>query len=115
VLAGAAGDVSEQVDEQRMGLIGWSFGGWAALAFPEMDERCRAVIALAPGGNSRPLPGIIPAKLTFAWKRDVPTLDALLKHSLAAQHFMAEDLVATLRVHGVDTIQYEPGVADSLT
>jgi pimeloyl-ACP methyl ester carboxylesterase len=32
------------------------------------------VVALAPGGSSNPLPGIIPATLTFAWKREVPTL-----------------------------------------
>jgi pimeloyl-ACP methyl ester carboxylesterase len=29
---------------------------------------------MAPAGNSKPLPGIIPVTLTFAWKRDVPTL-----------------------------------------
>jgi hypothetical protein len=33
-----------------------------------------AVVALAPGGSSRPKPGIIPVKLTFSWSRDVPTL-----------------------------------------
>src|SRR5437763_11084462 len=32
------------------------------------------LVALAPGGSSRPPPNIIPAKLTFAWGRDVPTL-----------------------------------------
>jgi len=53
---------------------GRSFGGWAALAFPEVDDRCGAIVALAPGGNSRPLPGIIPATLTFAWGRQIPTL-----------------------------------------
>jgi pimeloyl-ACP methyl ester carboxylesterase len=31
-------------------------------------------LALAPAGNSRPLPGIIAATLTFAWKREAPTL-----------------------------------------
>ena len=55
-------------------MIGWSFGGWTVLAAQEVDARCRALIALTPGGNSRPLPGIIPATLTFAWKREVPTL-----------------------------------------
>jgi dienelactone hydrolase len=74
LLAGAAGDISARLDAQRIGLVGWSFGGWAALATPEADQRCRAIVALAPGGNSRPLPGIIPATLTFAWKRQVPTL-----------------------------------------
>ncbi|MGH9176792.1 MAG: alpha/beta hydrolase family protein, partial [Vicinamibacterales bacterium] len=74
VLGGAAGDVSDQIDDQRIGLIGWSFGGWAVLAALEVDDRFGGVVALAPAGSSRPLPGIIPATLTFAWKRAVPTL-----------------------------------------
>jgi dienelactone hydrolase len=74
VLAGAASEVSDQIDEQRIGLIGWSFGGWAVLAALEVDDRFCAVLALAPAGNSKPLPGIIPATLTFAWKREVATL-----------------------------------------
>jgi predicted dienelactone hydrolase len=178
VLAGAAGDVSPHIDEQRIGMIGWSFGGWTVLAALETDDRCRAVVALAPGGNSKPLPGIIPATLTFAWKREVPTLllvaeddrftpmpgqyelfartpsskqmfilrgadhlhfgdqidepegcpaedahtftrglalahlDAVLKHNLAAQHFMAEEAPAALRDRGVHANQYAPN-ADS--
>ena len=70
----SATDDSERIDERRVGLIGWSFGGWAALSTLEADDRFGALIALAPAGNSKPLPGIIPATLTFAWKRDVPTL-----------------------------------------
>jgi dienelactone hydrolase len=74
MLSGAAGAVSDHIDDQRIGLIGWSFGGWAVLAALEGDDRVRGVVALAPGGSSTPLPGIIAATLTFAWKRDVPTL-----------------------------------------
>lgn len=74
ILSGAAGDVTGRIDHQRVGLIGWSFGGWAVLSALEIDDRFRAVVALAPAGNSKPLPGIIPATLTFAWKRDVPAL-----------------------------------------
>jgi dienelactone hydrolase len=74
LLAGTAGDVSDQLDQDRISLIGWSFGGWAVLAAPEVDDRVGAVVAIAPAGSSRPLPGIIPATLTFAWTRDVPTL-----------------------------------------
>jgi len=74
LLAGAAGEVSDQIDPQRIGLIGCSFGGWAVLATPEVDDRFGAVVALAPAGNSKPLPGILPVTLTFAWKREVPTL-----------------------------------------
>jgi dienelactone hydrolase len=73
LLAGAA-DVADLIDPQRIGLIGWSFGGWAVLATLETDARFGAVVALAPAGNSKPLPGIIPATLAFAWKREVPAL-----------------------------------------
>jgi predicted dienelactone hydrolase len=62
------------LDAERIGIVGHSFGGWTALATPETDARIRAVVALAPGGSSRPKPGIIPAQLRFAWGRDVPTL-----------------------------------------
>ncbi len=67
-------DGSDLIDDDRIGLVGWSFGGWAALSALEVDDRFRAVLALAPAGNSKPLPGIIPATLTFAWKREVPAL-----------------------------------------
>ena len=66
--------VSNVIDARRVGLVGWSFGGWAVLATPEADDRVGAIVALTPGGNSKPLPGIIPSKLTFAWKRAAPTL-----------------------------------------
>jgi predicted dienelactone hydrolase len=62
------------VDRAQIGIVGHSFGGWTALAAPEVEPRIRAVVALAPGGNHRPRPGILPLKLTFAWGRDVPTL-----------------------------------------
>jgi predicted dienelactone hydrolase len=74
LLARAAGDLSGQIDPRRIGLVGASFGGWAVLATPEAEDRISAVVAMAPAGNSRPLPGIIPCTLTFAWRREVPTL-----------------------------------------
>jgi predicted dienelactone hydrolase len=61
-------------DAARIGLVGHSFGGWTVLATTEADPRVRSVVALAPGGSSRPRPGILPVTLTFAWGRDVPTL-----------------------------------------
>jgi len=63
-----------KVDEGAIGIVGHSFGGWTALAAPDVESRVRAVVALAPGGSSQPRPGIIPVKLTFDWGRDVPTL-----------------------------------------
>jgi predicted dienelactone hydrolase len=73
-LAGSTAGETRALDIERIGIVGHSFGGWTALATPETDARIRAVVALAPGGSSRPKPGIIPAQLTFAWGRDVPTL-----------------------------------------
>jgi len=52
ILGGAVDGVSSAIDEQRIGLVGWSFGGWAVLATPEVDQRVAAVVALAPAGNS---------------------------------------------------------------
>ncbi len=61
-------------DPARIGVVGHSFGGWTALAAPDVEGRIRAVVALAPAGSARPRPGIIPATLAFGWGRDVPTL-----------------------------------------
>ncbi|HEY3217265.1 MAG TPA: hypothetical protein VGK93_12315 [Candidatus Eisenbacteria bacterium] len=61
-------------DPARMGIVGHSFGGWTALASIEVEPRIGTVVALAPGGSSRPKPGILPAPLAFGWGRDVPTL-----------------------------------------
>jgi dienelactone hydrolase len=63
-----------KLDPTRIGIVGHSFGGWTALAATEVEQRIRAVVALAPGGSSQPKPGIIPGKLTFSWGRNVPTL-----------------------------------------
>jgi predicted dienelactone hydrolase len=68
------GSLEVDLDASRIGLVGHSFGAWTALATPEIDSRIRAVVALAPGGTSNPRPGILPVKLTFQWKRDVPAL-----------------------------------------
>jgi len=67
-------DFQANIDAGAIGMVGHSFGGWTALAAPEVERRIRAVVALAPGGSSQPKPGIIPAKLAFAWGRDVPTM-----------------------------------------
>ncbi|HET7012943.1 MAG TPA: hypothetical protein VFI65_03465 [Streptosporangiaceae bacterium] len=63
-----------ELDADQLGLVGHSFGGWTALAVPNVEPRVRAVAALAPGGGSNPKPGILPLRLDFAWGRDVPTL-----------------------------------------
>jgi predicted dienelactone hydrolase len=62
------------VDPTEIGIVGYSFGGWTALAAPEADRRIQVVAALAPAGSTKRKPGIIPVTLTFAWGRPVPTL-----------------------------------------
>jgi predicted dienelactone hydrolase len=74
LLDSAGWDSKARPDPTRVGIVGHSFGGWTALAATEADKRIGAVVALAPGGSSRPRPGIIPGKLGFNWGRDVPTL-----------------------------------------
>lgn len=74
VLDGAVWKPEAKLDPARIGIVGHSFGAWTALATPEVEPRIRAVVALAPGGTSNPRPGILPVKLSFAWKRDVPAL-----------------------------------------
>ncbi|HEY0005900.1 MAG TPA: dienelactone hydrolase family protein [Pyrinomonadaceae bacterium] len=74
LLDGATRDSQINIDPTRIGIVGHSFGGWTALAATEVERRLRAVVALAPGGSSQTKPGILPAKLTFNWGRDVPTL-----------------------------------------
>ncbi|MDQ2921388.1 MAG: dienelactone hydrolase family protein, partial [Acidobacteriota bacterium] len=74
LLNGEAWDPEIKLDPTKVGIVGYSFGGWTALAATAVEWRIRAVVALAPGGSSQPKPGILPAKLTFRWGRDVPTL-----------------------------------------
>jgi predicted dienelactone hydrolase len=74
LLNSAAWHSEAKLDPIQIGIVGHSFGGWTALAATEAERRIRAVVALAPGGSSKVRPGILPAKLTFSWERDVPTL-----------------------------------------
>jgi len=67
-------EIAPRIDPRKIGLVGYSFGGWAVLATPEQDDRVGSIVAMAPAGNSKPLPGIIPATLTFRWNSAVPTL-----------------------------------------
>lgn len=74
ILADAVLADHPRIDAGGIGVIGWSFGGWAALATPESDDRFTAVAAIAPAGSSNPLPGIIPATLTFGYRREVQVI-----------------------------------------
>jgi len=74
LLEAAPFDPDVALDADRVGIVGHSAGGWTALATPDYESRVRAIVALAPAGASNPRPGILPMKLSFEWKRDVPTL-----------------------------------------
>jgi predicted dienelactone hydrolase len=66
--------LDDQVDPERIGAVGHSFGGWTVLSAAGVEPRIRAVVALAPAGSHRPLPGVIPVPVDLSWARDVPTL-----------------------------------------
>jgi dienelactone hydrolase len=68
------GKMGVACDADRVGLVGHSLGGWTVLATTGVDPRVRAVVAHAPGGATRPRPGVLQLPLTFDWGRDVPTL-----------------------------------------
>jgi predicted dienelactone hydrolase len=69
------GDLPDiELDADRIGLVGHSFGGWTVLAMAGVEPRVRAVVAHAPAGSTDPLPGVLPVPLTLDWDRDVPTL-----------------------------------------
>lgn len=63
-----------QIDPGRVGVVGYSLGGWTVLATAEVEPLIRAIVAIAPAGSSKPKPGIAPAKLNFGWSRNIPTL-----------------------------------------
>jgi predicted dienelactone hydrolase len=100
LLGGAA--VETSFDPAQIGIVGHSFGGWTALAATDLERRIRAVVALAPGGASQRKPGILPAKLAFAWGRDVPTLYLVAENDtslpLAGMYEIFERTPATKRM-----------------
>ena len=102
LLDNIAWDWEANLDPASIGIVGHSFGGWTALAAPEVDGRIRAVVALAPAGSNRPPPNIIPAKLTFTWGHDVPTLYLVAEDDtalpLAAMYELFERTRATKRM-----------------
>jgi predicted dienelactone hydrolase len=89
-------------DPTQVGIVGHSFGGWTALASPDVESRIRAVVALAPGGASQRKPGILPTTLNFTWGRDVPTLYLVAEDDtylpLAGMYELYERTPATRRM-----------------
>ena len=120
LLGSAAWDSETNLDSTQIGIVGHSFGGWTALAATAVEWRIRAVAALAPGGSSQTKPGILPAKLTFAWGRDVPTLYLVAENDtmtpLAGMYELFERTPATKQmvilrradhVHFMDNVEQE--------
>lgn len=102
---------------EPVGLVGHSFGGWTVLAAPDQEPRVRAIVALAPAGSSNPKPGILPAKLHFAWGRDIPTLylagDADISIPLDGIHELFDRTPATRQIvvlHGADHLHFMDNV-----
>ncbi len=102
LFSGLVADLEARIDPTRIGIVGHSFGGWTALATPDLEPRIRAVVALAPGGASRRKPGIIPVTLNFSWGRDVPTLYLVAEDDqflpIAGMHELFERTPATKRM-----------------
>jgi predicted dienelactone hydrolase len=71
-----------ELDRQRIGLVGHSFGGWTVLAAAEIDPRVRSAVAHAPGGSGNPRPGVLSLSLSFDGRRDVPTLFLAAEHDV---------------------------------
>lgn len=73
------GDAGVEIDPERVGMAGHSFGGWTTLATTARNERVRAALPLAPAGGRTPLapPGpanVMADALSLEWSRPVPTL-----------------------------------------
>lgn len=120
LLHSGAWNSAAKFDPARIGIVGHSFGAWTALATPEVDQRIKAVVALAPGGASNPRPGILPVKLTFQWGRDVPTLFLVAENDvplpLAGMYELFERTAATKQMiilrradhlHFIDNVEQE--------
>lgn len=102
LLNGVAWNSEARLDPTRIGIVGHSFGGWAALAATDVESRIGAVVALAPGGSSQPKTGILKVKLSFTWGRDVPTLYLVAENDtslpLAGMYEIFERTPATRRM-----------------
>jgi len=123
-----AWDSEARLDLGRVAIVGHSFGGWTALAATAVEWRIRAVVALAPGGNSKPRPGIIHAPLSFRWGRDVPTLYLAAEYDtpipLPAMYELFERTPATKRMvilrradhgHFIDNVEQEHEAVRAMT
>jgi dienelactone hydrolase len=119
MLSTAALGLDVNLDAAQIGIVGHSFGGWTALAAPEAEQRIRAVVALAPGGASRPRPGILAVTLAFHWGRDVPALYLVAENDtplpLAGMYELFERTPATKQMvilRGADHLHFMDNVEE---
>lgn len=85
-------DSTWNADAARIGAVGHSFGGWTVLAALEVDPRIGCVVAFAPAGNSKPKPDILPLKLTFEWRREVPAMYLAAENDVAIPPAAVQEL-----------------------
>ncbi len=93
-----AGDADLQIDPERVGVSGHSFGGWTTLASAGNDNRVRAALPLAPaGGQSRQwtssIAGHLADALAMTWEREVPTLFLVAEHDAILPLDSMHDLI----------------------
>jgi predicted dienelactone hydrolase len=69
-------ELDGQIDPERIGMAGHSFGGWTTLATTTRDARIRAALPLAPAGGASDLPvdPLVNSLAALRWSREVPTL-----------------------------------------
>lgn len=82
------------IDSERIGMAGHSFGGWTTLKTLESDARIKAALPLAPAGgvvNIDPT-NVMSTSLNFQFKRTVPTL------------FIVADLDSILPLEGMQDL-----------
>ena len=104
MLAGAS---DLDIDEDRIGMSGHSFGGWTTLKTVEKDARIKAIMPLAPGGggevnDENPMA----SSLSFNWDRPIPCL------------YIVSDLDSILPIAGIQNLcqrNPEPALAVVLT
>jgi predicted dienelactone hydrolase len=75
LLAGELPGLEVALRPDRVALVGYSFGGWAALAATPRDPRAAVIVALAPvGGDGTRFGSRAREALDLEWERLVPTL-----------------------------------------
>jgi len=87
-----AGEMGANVDQDRIGIAGHSFGGWTTLQTVGREPRIKAALPLAPaGGKSKgnPPSNMFSSILSLEWDREVPVL------------FLAADLDSLLPLDGM--------------